>query len=103
MREIKWNDKVSKSRGKDWKKKLVQGRLDAALNPTKLKLARVKANLSQEAVAKQAGLSLATYGAIERSKRPLRAEAAQKISKVLKTPLTRLFQDTVKGKFIAQK
>jgi DNA-binding XRE family transcriptional regulator len=101
MRNIYWNDKVSKKRGSEWKKKLVEGRLDAAMNPTKLKLARVKAGFSQEEVAKRAGLSLGTYGAIERSKRSIKYEPAKRISKILKISLESIFKEHSKGKLIS--
>jgi DNA-binding XRE family transcriptional regulator len=103
MREITWNDKVSRRRGIEWRKNLVKGRLDASLHPTKLKLVRVKASLSQLDVANKVGLSLGTYGAIERSKRTLTYETARKISKLLNTPLEVIFKDNNKGKLVAQK
>lgn len=103
MREINWNDKVSKKRGPEWKAKLVEGRLDATLNPTKLKIKRVASRLSQTEVAENAGLSLATYGAIERGKRLVRQKVADKITKILKAKPSDLFKSLPKGKLVAKK
>jgi DNA-binding XRE family transcriptional regulator len=103
MREIKWNDKVSKKRGPEWKAKLVEGRLDAAINPSKIKMRRVKSRLSQSDVASEAELSLATYGAIERGRRMVKVKVADKLTKILRCKKEDLFKTLPKGKFIAKK
>lgn len=100
MREINWNYKVSANRGPAWKKKLVAGRLDAVLNPTKLREKRVRLQLSQDALATKLGLSLATFGSIERGKRRVRREMADKIAKVLKVKKADIFAEDGK-KFLA--
>jgi transcriptional regulator with XRE-family HTH domain len=75
-----WNQKVAKSRGKDWKAKLVAGKLESKINPTLLQLHRVKKKLNQTAVADKIGLTYATYGAYENGRRPIKVDVAQKIS-----------------------
>lgn len=100
MREITWNDKVSAKRGPEWKKKLVAGRLDAVSNPTNLRKLRAKKALSQTTVANDVSLSLATYGAIERGKRLVRREMANKIAKTLRVKKADIFKQDGK-KFIA--
>jgi len=103
MGQVTWNDKVSQKRGAEWRAKLVHGRLDAAMNPTKLKLKRVAKNLSQEEVAEKLGLSLTTYGAIERGRRPVKFDLANELAKVLKSKKADILTKTPKGKFLAKK
>jgi DNA-binding XRE family transcriptional regulator len=96
------NIKISKSRGNPWKNKLVAGRIDAELHPTKLKLGRARRLMSQEKLAQKVGISLATYGAIERARRKASATTAKKISLHLKISPKDIFRAEGK-KFIAIK
>lgn len=101
-----WNQKVAQNRGKDWKKKLLTGRLQAQTNPTRLKLARVKKGLSQGSVAKEIGVTYATYGAIENAHRPVSEERAKKIAQQLGVSFSGAFlEKIVKGdlKYIAKR
>lgn len=91
MRQISWNSKVAKSRGNNWKQKLVEGKLDAALHPSKLRLLRVKKGISQGELAKKLGLPLSTYGSIERGKLAVKNPMAQKLSSTLKASVTQIF------------
>jgi DNA-binding XRE family transcriptional regulator len=102
MRNVSWNQKVSKSRGESWKKALVEGKMQSKLNPTQLQRVRANSQVPQSNVAKALKLSLATYGAIERSKRPVRSEMAQKIAEFFKKNPTALFKKHEKDKFLAK-
>jgi DNA-binding XRE family transcriptional regulator len=92
MREITWNSKIAKKRGKAWRDKLVSGRLDAALHPSKLRMLRVQKGLSQDAVAKKLGVPLSTYGSIERGNLTVKNPTAVKLSSILKAPAGALFK-----------
>jgi len=76
------NKKVALNRGENWRLNLVKGKLNASLNPTKLRLYRVKKGLSHDTVAKEIGVSTNTYGSIERGQRPVSKERAEAISKL---------------------
>jgi DNA-binding XRE family transcriptional regulator len=95
------NQNVAKARKDAWKKNLVEGKLDAKLNPTQLCLLRAKKKLSQQYVAKVMKLSLSTYGAIERSKRKITQIRARELSKILNTDLKNLFKTLDGGKLQA--
>lgn len=61
----------------------------------KLKDARMKANLSQEELAKRAGISLRTLGSYERGERFPRSQAAMvKLSRALRVDLNYLIYDS---------
>jgi DNA-binding XRE family transcriptional regulator len=92
MASLKGNQKIAKNRGYNWHKKLIEGRIDAELHPTKLKLSRIRRLVSQETVAQKLGISLATYGAIERARRPTSQKTATSICAVLKFPLNEIFR-----------
>lgn len=102
MRNVTWNKKVAASRGEDWRKSLVEGKLKAKMNPTKLQMSRAKNKWAQIEVAGKLGLSLATYGAIERSKRPVTQSNAEKISKYFGKPVTTFFAKHKKSRLIAK-
>lgn len=76
------NKKVALNRGDNWRLNLVKGKLDASLNPTKLRLYRVKKGLSHSTIASELGISTNTYGSIERGQRPVSKERAESISKL---------------------
>lgn len=88
---IERNQKITASRGKKWVEKLAQGKLDAILNPTKLRIQRVLKANPQEKIAKQLNISLSTYGAIERAKRKVNKETVKAIAKLLNTNEDLLF------------
>lgn len=94
------NKKVAANRGNIWRENLISGRLDAELHPTRLKLARLKRRMSQGAIASKLGISLATYGAIERSRRMAAKKTVDKISEQLRCPIKQLFR-IEHGKFVA--
>jgi DNA-binding XRE family transcriptional regulator len=97
------NKIVSQNRGKAWKAKLVAGKLDSQLNPTALKLRRVNKAISQDALAELIGVSLSTYGGIERGKRTVRPETAKQLAEALSASVTQLFQKGDAGKLVASR
>jgi DNA-binding XRE family transcriptional regulator len=102
MASSEGNRKISKNRGKQWKENLVAGRIDAELHPTKLKLARLKKLLSQGKVAEILGISLATYGAVERGKRAISKKNLVQLMNIFKVPVKELFSQA-EDKFMALK
>lgn len=99
MRNITWNSKVAKTRGKEWREKLIAGRLDAALHPSKIKLLRVQKGLSQNLIAQKLGVPLSTYGSIERGNLPVKNPTAAKLSAILKASTNTLFKKDGKKLF----
>lgn len=102
MRKITWNGKVAKSRGDGWKKSLVAGKLKAKMNPTSLQTVRARKSIPQIDVAQGLGLSLSTYGAIERSRRLVKEDIAKKIAGYFGKSPKQLFKSVRKGKFVAK-
>lgn len=101
MSTLKGNKLVAKKRGSAWKAKLIQGKKDALINPTKLKLTRANKAVSQAELAKAIGVSLATFGGIERAKRSTSKEAATKIAQRLKVSVGKLFKENERERMIA--
>lgn len=98
---IKRNQKVAKNRGEIWQSKLKEGRLDAQLNPTKLKVKRVKLQISQDEMSTLLNLHRSTYGAIERSKRLVSEKRASLIAEKVKDQKDSLFRKDKSGLFRA--
>ena len=103
MASLTGNKIVAKKRGTAWKSKLVEGRLEAELHPSKLKLSRFRRLMSQEKVAQDLGISLATYGAIERGRRLVSETKVKKIATHLKVQPKDIFKEHKKGKYIVIK
>ena len=103
MASLQGNKLVAKKRGTSWKSKLVEGRLEAEMHPSKLKLSRFKRLISQEKLAKDLGMSLATYGAIERGRRLASESKVKKIAGLLKAHPKELFKEHKKGKYVVLK
>lgn len=100
--EVHRNVKVAKNRGKEWAKKLAQGKYDAQFNPTKIRVERLKKGFNQAIIAKKLGISLATYGSIERGKRQVSPQKAAKIANVLNIKdMGLLFWAVTKDKLLA--
>jgi len=95
------NTKVAAVRGKSWRTKLMSGKLEAHMNPTKLRITRLEKQINQIALAKKIGLSTATYGSIERGKRAVSIDRANKIAKNLGGKVESLFSLTDKKKMLA--
>lgn len=92
MASIKGNRKVAKNRSETWKKKLLVGKLQAALNPTNIKMKRVEKGIPQTTMAKELSVSLATYGNIERGKIGVKFPLASFISQFLGLTLDKTFK-----------
>ena len=95
------NSKVAASRGKAWKAKLMSGKMEVHMNPTKLRLTRLEKQINQITLAKKIGLSTATYGSIERGKRPVSNERANKIAKNVGVRVEQIFSSINKKKMLA--
>ena len=98
-----WNKKVSANRGLEWRKKLLAGRLDIQMNPTHLRLKRIKKNKTQMELAALSGMSNTTYGAVESGRRPVVKEKGEKIAKTLGLAFDTAFSQTKnhKNRFVA--
>lgn len=92
----KWHQKIATARGSSWHKNMLIGRREAVLNPSNVRLARLKKNVHQSAIAKHLDMSESTFGAIERAKRPVKAELAKQISSHLGMPIEKLFRQVTR-------
>jgi DNA-binding XRE family transcriptional regulator len=103
MEKAHWNQKVSANRGLAWRKKLLAGRLDIQMNPTHLRLRRIKKNKTQMELAALSGMSNTTYGAVESGRRPVVKEKGEKIAKALGIGFDDAFSQskTHKKRFVA--
>ena len=90
---------VSSLRGERWRANLVRGRMESQFFPSMIKIIRVKRAIPQYDIAKAIGISIASFGGIERSMRPARPEIAEKIAGILGVPLTKLFTKKEKKLF----
>jgi DNA-binding XRE family transcriptional regulator len=96
------NRDIARNRDKSWIGKMVQGKIDYALKPSKLRVARMEKRLSQEDMAEPNELSPTTYGDIERGKRLVKRGVAEKIAGMVSKRLKDLF-DAQGKKFIAKR
>lgn len=93
-----WNQKVAKSRGLEWRKKLLAGRLDVQMHPTLIRLRRIKKNATQTEIATAVGMSDTTYSAVESGRRPVTRERAEKIAACLGLAFDKAFKQAQIGK-----
>lgn len=77
------------------------GKLEAQTKPTRLRLIRLERQINQISLAKRVGLSTATYGSIERGKRPVSVDRARKIAQNLGGQLNTLFSSISAKKMLA--
>lgn len=96
------NRKIAANRGDAWRKKLVAGKYESQNSPTIIKTARIGKAISQDAVAKELDISLASYGSIERGIRPIKKPLALFIANYFNLKLEKAFKE-VNGKFVASK
>ena len=96
-----WHKKIAANRGLKWRKNIALGRRDAQLNPSNIRLQRLKIGVQQEDIAKQLKISESTFGSIERGKRLVKLDVAKQISQRLKLPLNKLFKSKSKNKYVA--
>lgn len=88
----KWHNKIATARGSTWHKNMLIGRREAVLNPSNIRLARLKKEMHQDQLAKRLEMSESTYGAIERGKRPVKTDQAKEIASHLGMPVEKLFR-----------
>jgi len=87
-----FNKRVARARGDSWRMNISKMKMYHQANPTRLRQKRIQAGIMQRQMAKVAGLSLSTYGAIERSRRLVKRPIAQKIADELNTNLYSIFR-----------
>lgn len=93
-----WNQKVANNRGLSWRKKLLAGRLDVQMNPTHIRLKRIKKNKTQIEIASLIGMSSTTYGAVESGRRPVVKDKGEMIAKSLNISFETAFTQSKKNK-----
>lgn len=82
---------IAASRGEQWRKNLVEGRLDSRLNPSNIQLMRLNRRLNQFDMAEKTDMSVSVYGSIERGRKGVDRKMAQLIASILKYPVSDLF------------
>lgn len=69
------------------------------MNPSIIRLKRIKENCTQGEIAVATKMSPATYGAVESGQRMVKREKAEKISKALGLDLKKAFRVTMDNKY----
>jgi DNA-binding XRE family transcriptional regulator len=87
-----WTKKISKNRGTSWRQNILNGRREALLNPTALRLTRLRKKVHQFDIATRLDISESTFGSIERGRRPVKPEQAKKIAGYFGVPVAKLFK-----------
>lgn len=90
---------VAKKRGESWRKSLKEGRKLVKENPSSLRKARDKNNLTSVDMSEKTGINRSSYQEIESGRRMVKAEAAKTIASVLKMPLKNLFKEEMFGRY----
>ena len=96
-----WHKKIAANRGAAWRKNMLAGRREALLNPSNIRLVRLKKDIHQAVIAKRLDMSESTFGAIERGKRLVKKDVAAEIAEILGAPLQKLFKPAQKQKYVA--
>ena len=96
-----WHRKIAANRGESWKKNVMAGRMEAMLNPSNIRLARIQKSILQSTIAQKLGMSESAFGAIERGRQKVKFEVAELISEILKLPIKKLFTPVGKEKYVA--
>lgn len=96
-----WHKKIAANRGEKWKRNMLAGRREALLNPSNIRIVRLRKNVHQSVLAKKLGMSEGKFGAIERGKQMVKKDVAEMIASQLGTPLQKLFKFVEKKKYIA--
>jgi len=97
------NKKVAENRTLEWQASLSKGKFDARNNPTVICQLRYRKALPQSRLADAIGVSVASFGAIERAKRNVVLKRAEKIAKLLDTTVSTLFRKVSENNFVAIK
>lgn len=98
-----WNHKITANRNPTWRTRMIEGKQRYAEHPSKLRLVRIVAGKSQDDIAKAAGLSLTTYGDIERGKRSVRKETGELIAEIMGKSRESLFVRKKGSRYLALK
>lgn len=96
-----WHKKIARNRGESWLKNVEAGKRDAVLNPSLIRLLRLKSGAHQDVVAKKLGLHENTYGAIERGKRRVSGETAKAIASLFGVSHSKIFKFVRHDKYVA--
>lgn len=97
----KWKESI-KNRGENWAIKQSEGKIDSALNPSRIKLLRLSRRKAQFEIARILNLKTATYAQIERGKRPVDKKRAELIANFFKKPIDFLFyKEKYKDRYFA--
>lgn len=102
-KSLSWHNKIAKNRGSKWQKSLIEGKRNAMLKPSILRIARLERGFQQEDMISKLSLSRSSYCAIERGRQPVKIETAKLISSKVNRPMSELFKRHEKhdDKFIA--
>jgi len=90
---------VAAVRGDSWRANLVRGKMESQFFPSVIKILRVKRLMSQYEMARLLGISIASFGGIERGTRPARPQIAEKIASILGENRKKLFKEIDKKLF----
>jgi ribosome-binding protein aMBF1 (putative translation factor) len=98
-----WHHKIAASRKKNanWKKNIVLGRRDAQINPSVIRLLRLKRGIQQSDIATKLKISESSFGAIERGRAQVNKELASQIAKILASSPQAMFKQGKKKKLVA--
>ena len=83
-------------------KKMVMSKFSFEENPSVLRTTRISRKLSQDEMADKLDYAHTTYGEIERGRRPVRRETADRIASILHSKVETLFSPQGK-KLVAKK
>lgn len=97
-----WSKKIiaSRTKNKRWHKNMLEGRRIAKLNPSIISLLRMRKNMRQVDLAKNLDITEPTFSQIERGKRPVKRDVANKIASTLGVTIAKIFTQQ-KKKFVA--
>lgn len=99
---LEHNRKIAKLRGSKWKEKLRLAKIRDATFLSPLVVARNEKGLSQRDMIPLLGVNNNTiYARIERGDKPTNRARAEKIAEILGKPVTDLFIEYDKDKFVA--
>ena len=103
MKKAEENQKIVRG-SKRWLESIVKGRAAVQLSPTALRVARLKAGLTQEDMAARVDLARHSYAQIEAGKNYTSAETAKRIAQIFKASTSRYFKAPSKdsNSFIAR-
>ncbi len=93
---------MKQTKAKPGVKKMIQSKFDFEEHPSKIREARIKDKRSQDEIAGLLDYAHTTYGEIERGRRPVRAETATRLAKILGREVQSLFEPSGK-KWVAKR